>query len=105
MNDQPVVGPLDRKGWCTARSKRTTQPCGQRAGAGTDHPGVGPCKWHGGRSRVLHGRYSNFKAVRLGDLLDRYRDDPAPLDLFEELAASRALLAAFLERHADVFES
>lgn len=32
------------------RSKRNGDPCLQEAGAGTDHPGHGACRWHGGTS-------------------------------------------------------
>ena len=35
---------------CGARTKRSGEPCGHRAGWGTDHPGFGRCKLHGGCS-------------------------------------------------------
>lgn len=35
---------------CTAHSKQTGQPCRLAAGYGTDHVGVGNCRFHGGNS-------------------------------------------------------
>ena len=34
---------------CGAKN-RQGQPCGMGRGKGTDHPGVGRCKWHGGNT-------------------------------------------------------
>ena len=33
---------------CGAERRHGNGPCGRGAGAGTDHPGVGKCSWHGG---------------------------------------------------------
>lgn len=40
----PIVGK------CNAKKKNRTL-CGANAGAGTNHPGIGCCKWHGGAMR------------------------------------------------------
>ena len=39
----------DRK--CGAKKRGSSGTCGQAAGWGTDHPGTGPCKLHGGATR------------------------------------------------------
>lgn len=40
------------EGWyCPGTSKQTGNPCGKRAGFGTDHVGFGLCKFHGGATR------------------------------------------------------
>lgn len=46
MDDAQVVDPR----FCNAKTKRGT-PCKRAAGAGTDHPGVGPCRRHLGNTR------------------------------------------------------
>jgi uncharacterized protein YjcR len=35
---------------CGAKAKSTGEPCKLKAGWGTDHPGTGRCKFHGGKS-------------------------------------------------------
>jgi len=51
------------------------QPCKNRAGYKTDHPGAGRCFLHGGRNQVKHGQYANRRhQVVLGArLIDRVR--------------------------------
>lgn len=55
---------------CPAKSKRTGQRCGQHAGQGTDHPGVGCCRWHGGASPSYRKKAEKLSAeqavARLG---------------------------------------
>lgn len=93
--------PHERPGWCTARSKRTRRPCGQRAGAGTDHSGVGACRWHGGATPMVHGGYSKIPRARLGDLLDRFVADPSWREMRGEVALVRASIETFVEQHAE----
>lgn len=48
MNESEIGGQLEpQQGKCGARS-RSGRLCGRPAGAGTDHPGIGRCKLHGG---------------------------------------------------------
>lgn len=70
--------------------------CKQKAGWGTDHSGEGRCKLHGGANPTRHGLYSATKRERLGDLIEQAADRDEPLDLLEELAVVRALLADYL---------
>lgn len=70
--------------------------CGQRAGWGTDHQGVGRCKYHNGRPPT-HGRYARYLSTDLGDEIDRLMEDPDPLDMEEELATARVLLGRALD--------
>lgn len=83
---------------CGARAKSTGKPCRNPAGFRTDHVGEGRCFIHGGKSPVRHGRYSQVKHERLGDLIQKYADDPDPLNLEPELATLRALLEDHIER-------
>lgn len=88
---------------CGAKN-RQGKPCQQAAGWGTDHPGKGRCKLHGGASRVKHGRYSTIQRPRIRELLDQYENDPAPLDLLPEVKLLRALLTDFVERYDDMVD-
>jgi len=83
---------------CGAKT-RDGGTCGQPAGWGTDHPGEGRCKFHGGATPVKHGRYSDIERDRISDLLQKFEDDEDPLDILSEIAAARALLQDFIERY------
>ena len=55
------------KSICGRPGRQTGQPCGRPAGWGTDHPGDGPCKFHGGKTgrgpknlNFRHGLRSKF---------------------------------------------
>ena len=87
---------------CGAANRRGGT-CGQAAGWGTDHPGTGRCKLHGGRAGrpPLHGRYSLAHRASLAEKAQRFRTDPAPGDLSEELVLMRALLQDYLERFGE----
>lgn len=111
----PSIIPPDRPGWedrilnmntwmprCQARSRlRNGGQCRRPArrgytvcpihGAGyKKKPGGGPLK---------HGRYSKFKDRPLGEAIDRFADDPRPLELQQELAVLRALFEDYVERY------
>lgn len=80
--------------------------CTRRAGHGTAHLGVGPCKYHGGGAVGLaqstrHGaRYQGaLLKGRVVDLIQLFEEDPDPLNQLAELAAARALFADFINRH------
>ena len=83
--------------FCGATTRAGT-PCRRPAGWGTDHPGEGRCKLHGGSNPIKHGRYSRIKRARIRELIDQYRNDPQPLDLLEEVLILRALLTDYVER-------
>lgn len=84
---------------CGRKKKQGPGICEQKAGWGTDHPGKGACKLHGGATPMKHGRYSQVADVRLGELLAELENDPAPLDVTPELQLMRALVRRFLERY------
>lgn len=75
--------------------------CKHPAGFRTDHPGIGRCWMHGGRSPVKHGRYSKIKTETVRQLIEDHAADPDPLDILPELAATRALFQDFIERYAE----
>lgn len=87
---------------CGAKN-RSGQPCGQKAGWGTDHVGKGRCKLHGGLTPVKHGRYSTVSDKRLGRLLEEIKaQERNPLDVTEELTLMRALVKDWLERYTQL---
>jgi hypothetical protein len=86
---------------CEAKTRQTGRPCSRPAGWGTDHPGRGKCKLHGGASSgrpLIHGRYSLAHRKSLRAKMDHLLSDPTPGDLSEELALTRALLQDYLDR-------
>lgn len=89
---------------CGAQT-RTGGRCGQAPGWGTDHPGSGRCKLHGGKSpsgvaaqQFRHGRYSLTHRENMAIKAQQFLNDPAPGDLASELALMRALLQTYLDR-------
>ena len=96
MTTLDVTVPHDEK-YCGKKTRAGT-PCTQAAGWGTLTPGFGPCKLHGGKSLVKHGRYSKTKRKALGKEAARLAADPDPLNLFAELGMARALFRDFLDR-------
>lgn len=83
------------RGWNSTRSKY----CKARAGTGTDHPGQGRCKNHGGATPIKGGRYSTIKRERIRVLVEEFEQDPDPLDVLPELYLVRALMRDFIERY------
>ena len=88
---------------CTARSKRTGQPCTQPVCSGRTK-----CRLHGGRSRRglaapawKDGRYSKTLPADLADTYERARTDPELLALRDELALVDVRLMSLLERLAE----
>lgn len=79
--------------------------CSKAAGYGTDHPGTGRCKFHGGAGCLLgaqkqlkHGGDSKYFRNTLKAKIQQYLNDTNLLDLSGELATQRALLDLLLER-------
>lgn len=83
---------------CRAHARTSGKPCRQPAGHGTDHPGEGRCKLHGGASPIRHGRYSTVKRKAIAELIAKHEADPELLNVLSELALLRALLSDFLSR-------
>jgi len=87
--------------YCGARTRTESNgsdgTCTQRAGWGTDHPGIGRCKLHGGASPVKHGLYSAVTNHRLSDRLAQLREDEERLlDLREQIALQTAVIQEYL---------
>lgn len=107
--DYPVKGVpkrmYDAERHC-GKPTRAGIPCTMLKGQGTDHPGEGACKLHGGN--VGHGNfktgiYSHIKRNRLKQLIEKVRDSGMdPLDILGELEIARAMLMMFLEDHANL---
>ena len=74
---------------CTATSRTTGMQCGNSKGWGTDHPGEGKCKIHGGatpRHAIPPATIDN-----LNDVLAEFAEDPNILMAHREVAVSRML--------------
>lgn len=86
---------------CPARRspKQGGGPCNRYAGWGTDHPGQGTCRSHGGLTPVKHGRYSTITRPRLAELIARFEADPDPMNLLPEVVLLRALILDYIERY------
>lgn len=92
---------------CGAKTRRGTL-CQQHAGWGTEHPGEGRCKLHGGASprgvaspHFKTGLYSKYLPNQIRDKAQRFLDAD-PLELVSEMALLRALLAEYLDRFDDI---
>ena len=84
---------------CGAKN-RSGKPCQNPAGRGTDHPGEGKCKNHGGVGQKPSGRYATINASpRLKDLIAQHSADKDPYNLLAELSLFRALSTDYIERH------
>jgi hypothetical protein len=65
----------DHPGLCNARKTNGTGLCRHEAGWGTDHPGDGQCKKHGGSTPSGKSAAAKARETRiLGPLLEQYRD-------------------------------
>lgn len=97
----PTPGaPHDR--FCGANTKQATakyRTCHRPAGWGTEHPGEGKCKLHGGATPIKHGRYSSIQHPRIRELIAKHEADPDPLNVLPELGLARAFLEDFIERY------
>jgi len=97
------VGTIAPNYYCRGWNAKRIKYCRARAGLGTDHPGAGRCKHHGGNQKVTHGQYRRYElhnAPKLQALIQQYQDDPEPLNVLQELAIARALMHDFLDRYA-----
>jgi len=88
-----------------ARGNQTKgQPCKNAAGMGTDHPGIGPCKYHGGAVRnasqhaakIVAEEQLKRKVAKFGGSLD-IAPDAALLALVKESASNVAWLTVRME--------
>lgn len=85
---------------CGAKHRKRPGTCKRPAGWGTDHPGEGRCKLHGGVGQKPSAAYLEVNASpRLKELLDGYATDPELLSLNRELIRMRAIVHDYIERH------
>lgn len=85
---------------CGAKT-RSGSPCKRPAGHGTDHPGEGKCKLHGGVGQKPSTRYQLANASpALREAISQQQQDPEPLNLLPDLLLARALLQEGIERHS-----
>ena len=90
---------------CGAQN-RAGSPCNRPAGWGTDHPGEGRCKLHGGVGQKASARYVGAKVrPRLGELIAQFAADDDPHDLSHELTLLRALVLDYIERYDETTEA
>ena len=97
---------------CNARNKAHTKHCARPAGWGTDHPGVGRCKLHGGSSLkgkahplYKHGKYSKVLPDRLSDHYEELLSDHRLLELKDDIALISAMINEALEDLRDNFNT
>jgi hypothetical protein len=85
--------------YCNARKRGEEgrgELCTLRAGWGTDHPGTGRCKLHGGKNKVKHGLYSEVTRHRVADRVKELRDSDDLLELREQIALQAAIIQEYL---------
>lgn len=87
----PTCGALTRSG----------KPCKKPAGHGTDHPGEGKCRNHGGVGQKPSTRYQLTNASpSLRQAIEQQQADPDPLNLLPDLVLARGILHEAIERHS-----
>jgi hypothetical protein len=91
------VGTLEPKYYCLAWNGKRAKYCRARAGARTDHVGVGRCYHHSGTKSMKHGRYATVKHPRIAALQQAFEADADPLNLEPEVAMLRATVAFWVE--------
>lgn len=88
---------------CGAKHNKRPGTCKRPAGWGTDHPGEGRCKLHGGGAQKPSPAYLEVNASpRLRELIDGYSTDADLLNLSKDLARMRAIVHDYIERHDQI---
>jgi hypothetical protein len=116
VDDPPIRVPGERSTTRAGRARlptcgaatrgRDRTPCRNPAGKGTDHPGEGRCKNHGGVGQKPTLRYQALNArPRLRELIERFSADPDPHNLLQELTLLRALVTDYVERYDETTEA
>lgn len=88
------------------KGSNQTKMCKREAGWGTDHPGEGRCRQHGGSegrpgaAAETKSRYSSSITYRpIRELLKKYEEDPEPMNLLPEVLLLRAITTDFVNRY------
>lgn len=93
--------PFEDAKQCTATAKSTGERCQNPAVKGWD-----VCRVHGagtpkenatGGAPPKHGRYAAKQSESLQEKIRKYREDPKPVEMWEELALLRAVLQEWLD--------
>lgn len=71
-------------------------PCTNKKGRETDHPGVGPCKFHGGRTRNHRIHAEKVKMETAAELALKKMGVPVPTDPVQGLLDTVALCAGMV---------
>jgi len=61
-------------------------PCGRMAGHGTNHLGMGRCKYHGGSTPIKHGLYSNVVPAAMRESYRAALENTDPNSMREHIA-------------------
>lgn len=105
LTDEAHAVPSDRTPHVPKCGKRRTkwrdlppekQRCTKERGWGTDHPGIGPCKNHGGATPIKHGGRSKMMKEKLAQRTAELAKLPDLLSLYSEVAFLRALREEWL---------
>lgn len=104
MTNEKTLAKIEPDYHCNARTKGRTAYCSNRAGFGTDHPGEGRCKLHGGSSLsgVNHGMYKHGR--RSGALPRRLLADFQQAAVDPELMSLRGDIALIDARITDLLK-
>lgn len=81
---------------CGAKAKGTGRPCRLPAGWGTDHPGAGRCKLHGGASLRKHGRRCSPEVRRA--ITEAHEKAARAMNMEDDVVMVRALRLAVLNK-------
>lgn len=88
---------------CGAKHNKRPGTCKRPAGWGTEHPGEGRCKLHGGGAQKPSTRYQLVNASpTLQQAIQDQQADPDPLNLLPDLLLARSLLQEGVQRHSEV---
>lgn len=81
----------------TMREENEGAPCKRTPGYGTDHPGEGRCKNHGGNMPSKTGKWSVLRHRQLRGQIGRFFDDPDLMNIRSAVATTWAVIDTILE--------
>lgn len=98
-----IGNPIPPNWFCRGWNSKRGKYCRARSGAGTDHPGQGRCRNHGGKTPIVHGRYSEVPRGALAEIHDQLEleSDEDKLNILPEATLLRALASAYVEQFED----
>jgi len=97
------IHPDTGKPACMGRNRWSDTYCKNLPGKGTNHPGVGRCRFHAGCTPTMvqmHRYDTSHFSSRVQQLFEEFRNDPQPYNMLNELAMLRSVAVDYLERHA-----